>query len=109
MKRILLVANFSLILMGCNSKADEAIKSDLKTQALKACEETAIKPSMSAKKKTLVKEYCRCSTDKMIAEFSHAELMQMNHPSDELQEKLAELVGPCLDDLQTKTEKLNEE
>ena len=107
MKNLLFTIGVALTIFSCNAKPD---KDDpkLREQAMTSCEQAALQPTMSAEKKTLVKEYCSCATDKMLGEFTYAEMMQMNTPSKELQDRLMKLVDPCLKELQTKSAEIGE-
>ena len=107
MKRFIVGLTIGLSMISCDSKSD---KNDdgMRNQALLACETEAITSEMSPKKKELVKEYCSCATDKMLEEFTYAEMMQMNNPSKELQDRLMEFVKPCLQELKTKSDELGE-
>ncbi|MGV0753650.1 hypothetical protein [Empedobacter brevis] len=107
MKRSVLGFILGLSVMGCNSKPDKEDE-NLKIQAMTSCENAAITPEMSGVKQKLVKDYCSCSTDKMMGEFTYVEMMQMNNPSQELQDRLMKLVEPCLKELKTKSAELGE-
>ncbi len=96
-----------LLAFSCNSKPDKE-DPELRAQATTACEKAALQTSMSDQKKTLVKEYCGCATDKMLGEFTYTEMLQMNKPSPELQERLTKLVDPCLKELKTKSAEIGE-
>ncbi|MDM1546389.1 MAG: hypothetical protein ACRC8Z_07110 [Empedobacter falsenii] len=107
MKKIILGLIFGLTIVSCNSKADKH-NAEQKAQAMTACEQAAITPGISAAKKELITKYCDCSTDKMMDEFTYTEMMQMNNPTPELQERLMKLIEPCINDLKTKSAELGE-
>lgn len=107
MKKIILGLIFGLTIVSCNSKADKH-NAEQKAQAMTACEQAVITPGISAAKKELITKYCDCSTDKMMDEFTHTEMMQMNNPTPELQERLMKLIEPCINDLKTKSAELGE-
>ncbi|WP_413532338.1 hypothetical protein [Empedobacter brevis] len=102
MKNIILVTIFGLTIISCNAKADKN-NSEQKAQAMIACENAATTEGMSAEKKELVKKYCDCSTDKMMDEFTYKEMLQMNNPTPELQERLMKLIEPCMNDFNAKS------
>ena len=107
MNKFVLCIGLGVLVFCCNSKS-EKINEEIKSQAMTSCENAASQPNMSPKKKALVKEYCNCATDKMVAELSYIELMQMNNPSKELQSRLIKLVEPCLAGLKTKSAEIGE-
>lgn len=107
MNKIILGLVTGLALVGCNAKADKN-NAEHKAQAMTACEQAAITPGMSTAQQEVIKKYCDCSTDKMLDEFTYAEMLQMNKPSKELQDRLMKVIEPCMNDLKTKSKELNE-
>ena len=107
MKKIILGLIFGLTIFSCNAKGDKN-NAEEKSQAMTACEQAAITPGISAAKKELITKYCDCSTDKMLDEFTYAEMMQMKNPSPELQERLMNVIEPCMNDLKPKSAELGE-
>lgn len=107
MKKIILGIFAGFALIGCNAKADKN-NAEHKAQAMTACEQAAITPGMSVAKQGLIKKYCDCSTDKMLDEFTYSEMLQMNSPSKELQDRLMKVIEPCMNDLKTKSAELGE-
>ncbi|WP_313383865.1 hypothetical protein [Chishuiella sp.] len=98
MKKIVLLLTVITLIISCNSKPDKN-NTVLKNETISYCEKVAIQEGMSESKKELVKKYCSCSSEKMIGEFTYAEMMQMKNPTPELKSRLEKLVEPCLKDL----------
>ena len=73
MKKILFGCIISLTVFSCNKKPDKD-DAELRAQVMASCESTALSPEMSEENEILVKEYCSCSTDKMLGEFTYAEM-----------------------------------
>ena len=107
MKNLFFVLGIGLTIFSCNAKPDKE-DSELRAQTMTSCEVAALKPEMSVEKQTLVKEYCSCATDKMLGEFTYAEMLQLNSPSKELQDRLLKLVDPCLKELKIKSTEIEE-
>ena len=105
MKKILFGCIVSLTVFSCNKKPDKD-DVELRAQVMASCESTALSPEMSEEKEILVKEYCSCSTDKMLGEFTYAEMMMMNNPTKELEDRLKKMIYPCLKDLEGKSAEL---
>lgn len=105
MKRIILSLVLGLTIVSCNSKADHNNNVEFKKQALVACKNAAITPGMSIDQQELIKKYCECSTDKMLVEFTYEEMLQMDKPSKELQDRLLKVIEPCMDELKNKSVK----
>lgn len=94
-----------LSLVSCNNISDSNDKK-LKNEAMEACESNVIQASMGKDEKAVLKSYCNCSTDKMIGEFSTVELIQLNNPSPELNERVMKLIAPCIKELEIKRNEL---
>ncbi|WP_313376299.1 hypothetical protein [Chishuiella sp.] len=98
MNKVVLLLMLVALIVSCNSKPDKN-NTVLKNETISYCEKTAIQEGMSESKKELVKKYCTCSSEKMLGEFTYAEMMQMKNPTPELKLRLEKLVEPCLKDL----------
>ena len=107
MKNLLFVLGIGLTIFSCNAKPDKN-DAELRAQTMVSCEKEALQANMSDEKKILVKEYCSCATDKMLGEFTYTEMLQLNSPSKELQDRLMKLIDPCVRELKTKSAEIGE-